>query len=76
MIMLLFFFLFRALPNVYPGPKSPEINVTLAPTVADNTTGLPGFTFLTPVSTTSSVPGHKQLCLDISNHQLVLLQKI
>ncbi|GFO49253.1 hypothetical protein PoB_007575800 [Plakobranchus ocellatus] len=56
------------LPKVTPGPRSPDINVTIDPTVRDNSTGLPGFTFLTPITTTSAVPGQKQLCVDIGDH--------
>ncbi|GFR81300.1 hypothetical protein ElyMa_005921100 [Elysia marginata] len=58
-------------PQVTPGPTSPDINVILNTTVADNSTGLPGFTYLTPVTTTSAVPGHKQLCVNIGNQQAV-----
>ncbi|GFO49251.1 hypothetical protein PoB_007575600, partial [Plakobranchus ocellatus] len=56
-----------SLPKVTPGPRSPDINVTLDPTVRDNSTGLPGLTFLTPVTTTSAVPGQKQLCVEVGN---------
>ncbi|GFR81302.1 hypothetical protein ElyMa_005921300 [Elysia marginata] len=56
------------LPNVTEGPTSPDINVILNATVADNSTGLPGFTYLTPVTTISAVPGHKQLCVNIGKN--------
>ncbi|RUS77145.1 hypothetical protein EGW08_015101, partial [Elysia chlorotica] len=54
-------------PQVTPGPKSKDLSVSLNATVADNSTGLPGFTYATPVSTTSTVPGQKQLCVNIGN---------
>ncbi|RUS77146.1 hypothetical protein EGW08_015102, partial [Elysia chlorotica] len=57
------------LPKVTTGPKSPDIAVTLNATVADNSTGLPGFTYLTPVTTISAIPGQKQLCINIGNSQ-------
>ncbi|GFO49252.1 hypothetical protein PoB_007575700 [Plakobranchus ocellatus] len=56
-----------SLPKVTPGPRSSDLNVTLDPTVRDNSTGLPGSTFLTPVTTTSAVPGQKQLCVDVGD---------
>ena len=61
----------RTLPQMSPGPLSPGLNVTIDQTVPENSTGLPGFTFITPVTTTSSVPGQKQLCLNIHNQKYV-----
>ncbi|RUS77147.1 hypothetical protein EGW08_015103, partial [Elysia chlorotica] len=56
-----------SVPTVKPGPSSPDVNTVLSPTAADNSTGLPGSTFLTPITATSSVPGEKQLCVNIAD---------
>ncbi|GFR65244.1 hypothetical protein ElyMa_001942500, partial [Elysia marginata] len=56
-------------PQVTPGPTSADLNVTVDPTVRDNSTGLPGYTFLTPITTTSVLPGQKQLCVKIGNQK-------
>ncbi|RUS77144.1 hypothetical protein EGW08_015100, partial [Elysia chlorotica] len=58
-------------PTVSPGPMSPEMSVKLNATVADNSTGLPGLTYLTPITTISTIPGHRQLCVNIGNQQAV-----
>ncbi|GFR65250.1 hypothetical protein ElyMa_001942700 [Elysia marginata] len=56
-------------PEITPGPKTPDINVTIDPTIPNNGTQMPGITFLTPVTTTSPMPGHKELCLNVGSNQ-------
>ncbi|XP_012940484.2 neurogenic locus notch homolog protein 3 isoform X1 [Aplysia californica] len=56
-----------SVPNVRPGPSAPGVDILVNPTEPDNSTSLPGFNYVTQVSTKSPTPGQKSVCVQMDD---------